>query len=172
MTERNSEQLERDLADLHAQSWRWAISVCRGDIDLAQDVLQSAYLSVLEGKALWKKKSSFKTWFFGVIRITASAHRRRQSLLRFRFLAPLEDDVVAALPQFGEDPMSNTILTALKSLPPKQAQLSELVFGQDLTIEEAAKIMKISIGTARTHYSRAKASLRLTLKSLEAISND
>jgi len=49
------------------------------------------------------------------------------------------------------------VLTRLSS---RQRELLHLVFYQDLTIEQAAEVLHIPVGTARTHYQRGKARLR------------
>ena len=48
----------------------------------------------------------------------------------------------------------------LSRLSPRQRDLLHLVFYQELTIEEAAGVLHISIGSARTHYTRGKSRLR------------
>ena len=46
----------------------------------------------------------------------------------------------------------------------RQAEVLHLVFYQDLTINEAAQIMDVGIGSARQHYERGKARLRTLLQ--------
>jgi RNA polymerase sigma factor (sigma-70 family) len=71
-------ELERELGQLHSESWGWALACCRRDRDLAEDVLQSAYLRILSRRAKFNGDSSFKTWVFGVIRWTARGEVRRR----------------------------------------------------------------------------------------------
>jgi RNA polymerase sigma-70 factor (ECF subfamily) len=158
--------LRRELELLHRDSFGWALSCCRQRKDDAEEVLQTAYIKVLDGRARFEGRSSFRTWFFGVIRRTAYEQRRRRWLrdtLLARWFAgqPLRSDESAAPPETGAD--SSLLRSALSRLPERQQQVLHLVFYQDLTVEEAAGVLGVSLGTARTHFDRGKRRLRQIL---------
>jgi RNA polymerase sigma factor (sigma-70 family) len=140
----------------HKEAWFWARQCCRFQPDLAEDVLQTAYLKVLEKRALFHGKSSFKTWLFSVIRFTALDFTNAQQLHTARHL-----DIDGV--QVGEGQSENDLLNyegMISQLPGRQAELLLLVFYHDMTLEKAAEVMETSIGTARTHYDRGKKKLR------------
>ena len=127
-------------------------------------MLQDAYLKVLDGRAVFRGESVFRTWFFGVVRRTASEHRRNL-VRRLSALWRVEhDDAVAdALdPDAAIDGrvLAERLRAALKQLPARQRQVLHLVFHEDLTVEAAAAVMGVSVGSARTHYARGKSRLR------------
>jgi len=70
-------ELRLQLERVHADCFGWAMSCCGRDRDDAEEVLQTVYLSVLDGRARYDARSSFRTWLFGVIRRTAASERRR-----------------------------------------------------------------------------------------------
>jgi RNA polymerase sigma-70 factor (ECF subfamily) len=161
-------RLEGELAELHLASFGWALGCCRGDRGEAEDVLQAAYLKVLEGRARFDGRSTFKTWLFAIIRRTAAEKRRRSwtrvlALDRWRTgrpaPAPMPDPERLACG--GE--AARRLREALRALPRRQSELLHLVFYQDLSLEEAAQAAGISVGSARTHYHRAKVRLRRLL---------
>ena len=142
-------ELRAQLEQLHQVSFGWALSCCRHDPHEAEDVLHIAYQKILQGKARYDGRSAFKTWLFGVVRLTAANERRRHWLRQLR-LSQYEAPVAS------ETGLADVLLAALGKLPRRQREVLHLVFHQDLTIEEAAGIMGVSLGSARTHYARGK----------------
>jgi RNA polymerase sigma factor (sigma-70 family) len=169
-----SDELKAVLEQHHRSSFGWAMACCRRDPSEAEEVLQIVYLKVLQGKARFNGTASFKTWLFAVIRKTAS-DQRRKSLLRA--LATLRVAQQGASTNLSEHPDDSTyrseiqrmFLCALARLPRRQREVLELVFYHDLNIQEAAAVMSVSLGSARTHYERGKKRLRQLLEESEAL---
>jgi RNA polymerase sigma-70 factor (ECF subfamily) len=157
-----------ELERLHAASFGWALWCCEHRREEAEEVLQSAYLKVLEGRARFGGESSLRTWFFGVIRRTAAERRRRRWVreqLLGRWLASQPGAAVAADPEEEAcgSQRGRGLLQAVAGLPERQREVLHLVFYQEMTVEEASRVMKVSLGTARTHFARGKAGLRRKL---------
>jgi len=165
-------ELRTQLEQHHAVSYGWALSCCSRNPAEAEDVLQTAYLKILDGRARYDGRSAFKTWLFAVIRLTAADERRRGWLRRLR-LAGYKQESTGRVqpPERGEGLEKIERLKAfrdvLAKLPRRQQEILHLVFYQEMTVEEAAGIMGVSLGSARTHYERGKARLRELLKHME-----
>src|SRR5688500_14683119 len=147
-------QLKAELERLHGASFGWALNCCRHDRAEAEEVLQTVYLKILEGKARYRGDSSLKTWLFAVIRNTAITEQRRSLLRRLKLIAPpsllpgprsLTGEPAAEL-EWSEE--RRRFQKALNSLPARQREALHLVFYQDLSLREAAEVMGISIGSA------------------------
>jgi RNA polymerase sigma-70 factor (ECF subfamily) len=162
-------ELRRRLACVHLDCFGWALACCGRDRDDAEEVLQMTYLAVLDGTARYDGRSAFRTWLFGVIRRTATSARRqrwlRRALLRRhphrveRPGAPAAPDVECAR---RDD--ADRLARALARLSERQRAVLHLVFYHDLTVDDAATVMAISAGSARTHYARGKARLAALLE--------
>ena len=166
-------ELQDELEKLHSASFGWALSCCRRDHAEAEEVLQTVYLKILEGKAKFRGESSVKTWLFAVIRKTAIGEYRKKLLRSLVFIGGLEkrDDptplVDAPGAAFEKSETQKQFRTALAKLPPRQREVLHLAFYEDLSLSEAAVIMGISIGSARQHYERGKKHLREWLSETE-----
>ena len=123
-------------------------------------MLQSCYLKVLDGSARYGGRSSLKTWFFAVIRRTAASRRRRAMARRVLLLSSAVGEQAALEKEPGLEPDERArIVAGLARLPRRQREVLELVFYQDLSVNEAACAMDVSLGAARAHYHRAKAAM-------------
>ena len=159
--------LERELEALHASSYGWALACCGRNRDDASDALQETYAKVLSGRAVFGAQSSFKTWLFGVIRLTALEQRRKR-LFRPHFVLVREGEAEADAPAPSgprvDRQTAEALARALRRLPARQREVLHLVFYEELSIAEAAAVMGVALGTARLHYERGKASLLAILK--------
>lgn len=162
-------ELKVELEKLHSASFGWALSCCGRDPGEAEEVLQTVYLKILEGKARFRGEASIKTWLFAVIRNTAISERRRSLLRRLRWSADPETTTEqishyeAPAASFERSETHLRFQNALKSLPARQREALHLVFYEDLSLREAAEVMRVSVGSARQHYERGKKRLRETL---------
>jgi RNA polymerase sigma-70 factor (ECF subfamily) len=161
-------ELEAWLERLHEESFGWALSCSGGDAARAEDVLQTAYVRVISGRAVYGQRSSFRTWLFGVIRRVALEEYRRLRMEGERTVL-LEDPAVQGMADeragwSDEFESARALRAALEQLPERQGEVLHLVFYQDMSIADAAEVMEISVGSARTHYERGKARLRLLLE--------
>ncbi len=151
------------LENHHTSAYRWALFCCNGDQDEAEDVLQTVYLNVLERSASFEERSIFKTWLFSAVRNTASKAKRK--LLRsLRHLQVATTELPAVKPVSVDSIYRSQLRTLMRQiladLSQRQRQVLELVFYHDLTVEEAAGVMGVSVGSARTHYHRGKNRLK------------
>jgi RNA polymerase sigma factor (sigma-70 family) len=165
-------ELRSELAARHRDAFAWALNCCRRDRAEAEEVLQATYLKVLEGQARFDRRSSFTTWLFGVVRLTAADHRRRRWLRdlvsarlaveeSIREPAPSADAGVECAQRRA------ALERALASLPRRQREVLLLVFYHEMTIEDAARVMSVGVGSARQHYARGKDRLREVLAHLK-----
>ena len=159
--------LEQRIAQLHPAAFAWALACCRWDRAEAEEVLHSTYVRVLEGRARFGGRSSLKTWLFAVVRRVAAETRRRRwfgesVLRRWREATPL-DPVPTPDETVNAKERGARVRHALQQLAIRQREVLDLVFFHGLTIEEAASVMGVALGTARVHYQRGKRHLLVLL---------
>ncbi|HEY4218638.1 MAG TPA: sigma-70 family RNA polymerase sigma factor [Gemmatimonadaceae bacterium] len=159
------DDLENQLSQHHPAAFGWALACCKWNRAAAEDVLQTAYLKVLDGRARFAGRADFRAFLFGVIRRTANEERRHNAI---RSLIPIGDHEspgagAAGLDLMVQDERSQELIAALNALSARQREVLHLVFYQDLTIAAAADVLGMSVGSARVHYERGKANLRRLL---------
>lgn len=127
---------------------------------MAYEVLQDAYLKILERQHSFTGKSEFKTWAFAIIRNTAVDAQRKKR--KEAMILSSENDFPDAGYDAGFEKEYDQKLTksffceALSRLSNRQRQILQLVFYHDLSLNQSAEVLHLSQGSVRKYYDRAK----------------
>lgn len=149
-----------------------------GDRQHAEDLFQDTFLRVHKHAGRFQYDKRFKTWLFTI------ATRRAIDLLRKRGRRPacisLDDDNAAAkleseLHDSSGDPsfcaersdVKEKVREAVDSLPGQQRAVLLLSYFHGLSYTEVAAALKCSVGTVKTHMSRALKSLAKKLPDMK-----
>ncbi len=158
-------RLQHDLEQHHPMSYGWALRCCMSDPSEAEDVLQTVYLKILEGRARYEGRSLFKTWLFALIRYTAiDAQRKRtrqqEKLAVFQTQSHDTPEKESPEERLDRARLQDRFKQVLSTLSARQQDVLHLVFYDEFSIQDAADVMGVSVGSARTHYERGKKRLR------------
>lgn len=160
---------------LVARHTRFAGAVAMGvvnDYHAALDVVQEAFVKVLEGLSALEDPERFQAWLRHVVRTTSLDHLRRRKVVgRSAEALPGEDDESQPLPAPGlepEDVLEQAELRArvreeIASLPESQREVVYLKYLEGMSYEEIADVTGLTINTIESRLFRARASLRKRL---------
>jgi RNA polymerase sigma-70 factor, ECF subfamily len=157
------------LAQRHAG---WALGFTErmlGSRHEAEDVVQTAFLRVWQGAAKWEPSAKFSTWLYRVLYNLCMDQFRARGKAAWQPLDDLiADTVVSAAPSIEEhlwgQQRDAQVRTALASLPASQRDAMVLRYYEELPQAEAAALMGVSEGALESLLSRARATLRTTLR--------
>lgn len=132
----------------------------------ADDITQEVWLKVLEKCHLYKPNGHFRAWLMTVARNQALMELRRNT--RFsdseESLEEAPDvsfDVEAAL---DDEQVKGKVKALIDGLPDAQRAALVLWLGGEVSYEEIAAEMGLTLGAVKTHIHRAKASLKAKLE--------
>jgi len=145
-----------------------------GDRHHAEDVFQETFSKVHAKRETFRDGARFKPWLFTI------ATRRAIDLLRKRQRGPLsvslddenvstgfQRDVVDDAPdpgvEFARKEVKEQVRAAVEMLPERQRAALLLSYYHGLTYPEVADAMECSLGTVKTHMSRALKALAVRL---------
>ena len=130
------------------------------DTDLAQDVVQDAFIKAYEKLNLFEGRASFKSWLFQIA-VNTARNKLRESRYDFSNI----DDVnlsVAATAEKGlvHAAVSEIIQTEVDRLPFKQKTALVLRVYEDMSFAEIAEVMECPYDTAKANYRHALLKLK------------
>lgn len=145
-----------------------------GEYDLAKDVVQEAFLKVIEGLGALDDPARFRGWLRNVVRTTAlDLLRRRKVTGRAAQGLPGqdEDDDSAPLPSpdvtpddlLERDELRAQVREEISALPESQREVVFLKYLDGRSYEEIADVTGLTINTIESRLFRARATLRKRL---------
>ncbi|WP_201837130.1 sigma-70 family RNA polymerase sigma factor [Microvirga zambiensis] len=146
--------LEPQIPALRRYAWA-LLRDDEGADDLVQDTLERAI-----GRWSQRRDGDLRAWLFAIQRnLFLNGLRQRRSRG-----AHVGDEALNDLPAPGTSPENHAslhdILVGLDALPEEQRSILLLVGVEDLSYEQAAKVLDVPIGTVMSRLSRARARLR------------
>ena len=133
-----------------------------GDASIAKDVTQQVFLKLFGVIGQYRGDSSFRTWLY---RIVANAcedeHRRRRRWL------PLVDETLGAFGRVRQSQLSHSnrrevadeVAAAIAALSPKLRMPIVLRYLEELSYDEIAEALGISMGTVASRLNRGHRAL-------------
>lgn len=146
-----------------------------GNYDEALDLTQEVFLNCFRKIGSFKGDSALSTWLY---RITVNTAKNRWKYQQSRGLnrtdsldappAPEEDRALTEYPSPQPGPMElatgreamSRFEESLQKLAPEYREVLVLRYVEELSYEEIAEILRISLGTVKSRIHRARAELR------------
>lgn len=150
------------LVDAHQPAVRAFLRRLVGSYADADDLAQDAFARTWEVLHRFDGRSGLRAFVCGVAYQYWRRGRRAEGrrLARDTAYAQLEDDHHEA-PQ--NTPERLALRRAMNDLPQDQRAVLALCLGQDFTHQEAAEVLKLPLGTVKSHITRGRARLHAAL---------
>jgi RNA polymerase sigma-70 factor, ECF subfamily len=168
--------IEQFLASVEKKAYRMAEIATRNSAD-ALDIVQDTMIKLVE-KYSHKPQQQWKPLFYRILQSRIMDYYRRQKITRSIFfwrqggsdnqehgevLISQASNHITPERELSGNQSINRVTHALKSLPTRQQQCFLLRSWEGLSVKQTADAMKCSQGSVKTHYARAKESLRKAL---------
>jgi len=137
---------------------RWCNRLCGPKVD-PEDAAHDALMIVLRRLPDLREPEAFPAWLYGIVRRTIAGHRRKAWVRRWvPGVAPADqaDDGPSPARRQELSELSQQVQAVLELLPPKQREVLVLCDVEDLTDEEAAQLLDIPVGTAKSRLRSAR----------------
>ena len=137
------------------------------DIHVAEDIFQEVFIKVYKNLSTFVGNSSIKTW---IIRITINTCKDYLKSAYNRRVVPMmeyHEETISSESDYNEVEKRDTnhlIKEAVLSLPAKYRDVVMCVYFNDMSIAEAAKVLDIAEGTAKSRLARARQKLKDVLE--------
>ncbi len=155
-----------EIVDLYRENLIFFINRFVHNLTLAEDISEDVFLELLIHKHRYNFKNSFKTYLFTIGRNKAvdcirKASRRKETQTVEAFDAAQASDLED---EFLTGERNRMLHDAIKSLPDDYATVLHLIYFENMTTEQAGKVMHKSRKQIENLSYRAKKALKIILE--------
>mgnify|MGYP000079497582 CR=1 FL=1 len=138
-----------------------------GDQDMAEDIVQDAFLKLWNNPLIWdaSRGAKFSTWFYRVVTNQAiDVMRKKKNTKGSDALERISDNRDSVQDALERDEQEAMLEASIQNLPERQKTALNLCFYEGLSNKDAADIMGVSVKGLESLLMRAKAGLKDMLK--------
>ena len=131
------------------------------DVHLADDAVQETFIKAYRSLNSFREESSEKTW------LTRIAVNTCRDMMRSRWFVHIDRSVdIAGLPEESaeSDPEDTELMETVLKLPRKQREAVLLYYYQNLTMQETAEALQITVSNVSRRLESARKALRKQLE--------
>jgi RNA polymerase sigma-70 factor, ECF subfamily len=165
----NANALERFVSAFQRKVFQYSYLMC-GQRDDAEEVAQETLMNVFENFDQLREPEHVKSWMFRIARNNCLMKRRKS------LFAPAEelpfDEMVYQVPDMGDQPdvqtfrgeLREALEGAIRRLPPIYRAVVLLRDIEELSTEQTADVLDVSVDVVKTRLHRARQALRQALE--------
>ncbi|MEM9825663.1 MAG: sigma-70 family RNA polymerase sigma factor [Planctomycetota bacterium] len=149
-----------------------------GSADEAEDVVQDAFIRAFLKLDTFQQNSQFFTWLYRIAFNSALSRRRRKrpnvSLEHYREMTgdDIQSDTAGVDESMLRGETVDLVQTAISQLTENHRRVLVLREMDEMSYEQIAEILEISIGTVRSRLNRARGQLKQTIEAIRAARDD
>ena len=132
----------------------------------AEELMLDAFAAAAAGTTRFSGKSSFKTWLFAIGRNLAMNHLRHRKITFTPLEEGLAGDGGAADLEILQKERNRQLYEGLEQLPPDYRQVLYLLYFEDMSHEDAGKVMKKNRKQVYNLAARGKKALKDILEGM------
>jgi RNA polymerase sigma-70 factor (ECF subfamily) len=136
-----------------------------GDMSLAEDVAQEAFIKVFRGLPHYRPEKPFVHWLHRVVAnaVTDELRRKRSTIPLDAMVNPPESPEADPEDVAGQHDVQQAVRAAIAALPTRYRDIISLQVFHELTYEEIARRLQLPLGTVMWRLNMAKRLLRKQL---------
>ncbi|MCB0635221.1 MAG: RNA polymerase sigma factor [Lewinella sp.] len=152
---------QKELYDRYSRAMYTAAYRITADFELADDVLQEAFVKVFRHLSGFRGDSTLGAWIKTIVVRTALSRIKKRV-----WHEPIEDHLGAAVVDWGHRIDADYLEKAIQALPEGYRTVFVLIEVEGYAHQEVADMLNISVGTSKSQLFYAKKRLRQSLEKM------